>query len=215
MSSDSSSPSDARTSREAFDVGSTTLNIDDISDDELDALDVQDEAADASPLNLQTVSGLILILAGLVYLLTELGVGAPYSPGLEIVFPWLVGTLVLVTGFGGIAWRYIPSVSSSFPFPTSPMRTGNSPPNENDPRALSSPRLARSRTDKKLLGVCGGMANYLDIDPTLVRVAFVIGAIFFGPLLIAYFGFAFAMPKAPPSASRERPPRSRNTPNSN
>jgi phage shock protein C len=35
-------------------------------------------------------------------------------------------------------------------------------------------RLYRSQTDKKIAGVCGGIAEYFDIDPTLVRVIFVI-----------------------------------------
>lgn len=35
-------------------------------------------------------------------------------------------------------------------------------------------RLFRSRTDRKLGGVCGGIANYFTIDPTVVRLATVI-----------------------------------------
>jgi phage shock protein C len=34
-------------------------------------------------------------------------------------------------------------------------------------------KLYRSRTDRKLWGVCGGLAKYFDVDPTLVRVLFV------------------------------------------
>ena len=32
-------------------------------------------------------------------------------------------------------------------------------------------RLHRSRTEKMIAGVCGGLAEYLDVDPTLVRLA--------------------------------------------
>ena len=35
-------------------------------------------------------------------------------------------------------------------------------------------RLTRSNTDKVVAGVCGGIANYLNVDPTLVRLAFVL-----------------------------------------
>ena len=35
-------------------------------------------------------------------------------------------------------------------------------------------KLTRSRKDKMLGGVCGGMAEYFDVDPTLVRVAWVL-----------------------------------------
>lgn len=39
-------------------------------------------------------------------------------------------------------------------------------------------RLYRSRTDRMIGGVCGGLANYLNIDPTLIRLFFVL--LFFG-----------------------------------
>ena len=35
-------------------------------------------------------------------------------------------------------------------------------------------RLYRSRTDTKIAGVCGGLAEYFNIDPTIVRLIFVI-----------------------------------------
>ena len=38
-------------------------------------------------------------------------------------------------------------------------------------------RLLRSRDDRILAGVAGGIANYLDVDPTLVRVGFVAAAV--------------------------------------
>lgn len=38
-------------------------------------------------------------------------------------------------------------------------------------------RLYRSRTDRMIAGVCGGLAKHFGIDPTLVRLAFVILAL--------------------------------------
>lgn len=35
-------------------------------------------------------------------------------------------------------------------------------------------KLYRSTADRKIAGVCGGLAEYLDIDPTIIRVIFVI-----------------------------------------
>ncbi len=40
-------------------------------------------------------------------------------------------------------------------------------------------RLMRSITDRRIAGVCGGLAKYLNIDPTVVRIVFLIG-LFFG-----------------------------------
>ena len=34
-------------------------------------------------------------------------------------------------------------------------------------------KLYRSRTDRKIWGVCGGLAKYFDMDPTIVRVIFI------------------------------------------
>ena len=35
-------------------------------------------------------------------------------------------------------------------------------------------RLTRSRTDRKIAGVCGGIAQYLNLDPTVVRIIFLV-----------------------------------------
>lgn len=49
-----------------------------------------------------------------------------------------------------------------------------------------------------VLGVCGGLAKYLDIDPTIVRIGAALLTIFsFGGLLLAYFIMAIIMPLEP------------------
>lgn len=57
------------------------------------------------------------------------------------------------------------------------------------------PRLERSTTNKVVAGVCGGIAEYLQVDPTLVRVFFVIGTIVTGGLgLLGYIVLIVLMP---------------------
>ena len=56
-------------------------------------------------------------------------------------------------------------------------------------------RLYKSNTDKKLDGVCAGIANYFNIDPTLVRLAWVIFTLAGGCGLIAYIIAAIIMPR--------------------
>jgi len=58
-------------------------------------------------------------------------------------------------------------------------------------------RLYKSRNDKKISGVCGGIANYFDIDPTLVRIAWVLFSLAYGSGIIAYIIFALVMPEEP------------------
>ena len=57
-------------------------------------------------------------------------------------------------------------------------------------------RLARSRRHKILAGVCGGIAEYLEVDPTVVRVVYVFASIFSAlfPGVLAYIILAFLMP---------------------
>lgn len=42
---------------------------------------------------------------------------------------------------------------------------------------MNTRRLYRSRTDRMLAGVCGGLARYFNIDPTIVRILFVLLAL--------------------------------------
>lgn len=51
------------------------------------------------------------------------------------------------------------------------------------------------RKDKKILGVCGGLGDYFGIDPTMVRLLFVIGVIIFGSGLLLYIILALIMPE--------------------
>lgn len=58
-------------------------------------------------------------------------------------------------------------------------------------------RLTRSATDKMLCGVCGGIAEYLDVDPTVIRVAYVVMSLFSAafPGLILYIVLALIIPQ--------------------
>lgn len=56
-------------------------------------------------------------------------------------------------------------------------------------------RLYKSNTDKKLDGVCAGIANYFNIDPTVIRLAWVIFTLAGGCGLIAYIIAAIIMPR--------------------
>jgi len=60
-------------------------------------------------------------------------------------------------------------------------------------------RLYRSRRDVKLAGVCGGVGEYLEADPTVVRIVFLLGTIMTGffPGIFIYFALALIMPKEP------------------
>jgi phage shock protein C len=74
--------------------------------------------------------------------------------------------------------------------------------------ASPQPHLVRSPTDRRIAGVCGGLAEYFDVDPTIVRVTWVIlsiiaGAVVFG--VVAYLIAWFIIPSAPLAALRSSP----------
>lgn len=68
--------------------------------------------------------------------------------------------------------------------------------------ALSAPpvsrrRLCRSRTNRKLAGVCAGFAEYLNLDPNLVRILWVMLVVFWGCGVIGYIIGWILMPEEP------------------
>ena len=56
-------------------------------------------------------------------------------------------------------------------------------------------KLYLSDTDKKIGGVCGGLAQYFDIDPIIVRIIWFIAAFFYGIGLIPYLAFWIIVPR--------------------
>jgi len=58
-------------------------------------------------------------------------------------------------------------------------------------------RLYRSNKEKIISGVCGGIAEYLDADPTIVRLLWVLGSLFWGAGVIAYLIVWIIIPKNP------------------
>jgi len=68
-------------------------------------------------------------------------------------------------------------------------------------QAAVTRRLYRSRDDRKLAGVAGGLADYLNMDPTIVRVIWIVLGVTTGPVaLVAYILFAMIVPKAAQSS---------------
>jgi phage shock protein C len=60
-------------------------------------------------------------------------------------------------------------------------------------------RLYRSRTDRKIAGVCGGLGAYMDVDPTLIRLLTVVFGFVTGifPFLFGYLIAWWIVPEQP------------------
>ncbi|MEG0178471.1 MAG: PspC domain-containing protein [Oscillospiraceae bacterium] len=62
---------------------------------------------------------------------------------------------------------------------------------------MNEKRLYKAREHRMLCGVCGGIAEYFNIDPTLVRLAFVLLCIAAGSGILAYIVAAIIIPEPP------------------
>ena len=60
------------------------------------------------------------------------------------------------------------------------------------------PRLTRSETDKRIAGVCGGIAEYFDIESTVVRIVFVLISLMSGVGFLVYVVLWIVLPKGSP-----------------
>lgn len=72
--------------------------------------------------------------------------------------------------------------------------------------SVAAPRssLYRSSTDRKVAGVCGGIAEYFDVDPTLVRVVWAVLSVIPGAIVLGLLAYVLAwliMPDAGPVPS--------------
>lgn len=215
----------------------------------LEEQEAEEELKEKKPgfLNLQTGSGLVVIVIGMIYLMQQVGffpLGFALG-GLVSFLPWLAGILIILTGFGVMSWsptrrrrkarqkarerrarkerqrkttagrRTQQTASRAFDVAKRSARKAAREAERTVSRVASRAsvsrvasrasqrrshvrkRLAKSRKNKKIAGVAAGISNFLGIDATLVRIAFVIGAIFgSGVTIPLYLILAFVLPAA-------------------
>ena len=192
------------TAYESFEMFEDQVDLDALSEEELEALLFEEEQAESSSglFNLPNMAGLSMIVVGIAYLFQKLGLLAGDLGALASMLPIIAGILIILLGFGVLSWR--PSRKKKKTVKkTVKAKTGKEVRLESG-TTDGKKRLRKSR-DKKIAGVAGGLAEYFNIDPTLVRIAFVIGTIISqGTFLFAYLILSFVMAKPEPlSLSRD------------
>lgn len=75
-----------------------------------------------------------------------------------------------------------------------PETAASAPP---PPPVYPRKRLVRSTNDRKIAGICAGIADYFDIDTTLVRVLWLLATLVPGPNILAYIILWIAVPEGP------------------
>lgn len=132
--------------------------------------------------------GILLIVVGAVWFLDNIGLSfwwrwwhLPWDVMLSVLLI-LAGVAFLFGGRNGLLARTSRSAEGA-------AGTAEMP-------KTAARRLAKSRVEKKVFGVCGGMGIYFGVDPTLVRVAFVLAALAsFGFALVFYVLLAIVVPR--------------------
>lgn len=66
---------------------------------------------------------------------------------------------------------------------------------------MSTQRLFRSRTNKVFAGVCGGLAEYFDVDPIIIRILFILMILFGGSGILLYIAAIIIIPQKPYTVS--------------
>ena len=193
------------TAYESYEMFEDQVDLDTLSEEELESLLFEEERAESSKglFNLPNMAGLSMIVVGIVYLLQEMGFMGGNLGELVAFLRVLAGILLIVLGFGGLSWRPRKKKKKTVK-KTVKTKSGKKVRLESGSTGHEKKRLRKSR-DKKIAGVAGGLAEYFNIDPTLVRIAFVIGTIISqGTFLFGYLILSFVMAKPEPlSLSRD------------
>ena len=61
---------------------------------------------------------------------------------------------------------------------------------------MSDKKLLKSKSERMICGVCGGIAEYINVDPTVIRILWVVFSLMGGSGLLAYIIAAVIMPEA-------------------
>lgn len=188
-------------------------------------LETNEEKESPSIWNIKTVSGLALIFITLAFVGQSIGAelmgttGVSFLSSLMNFLPYLGGAMLAVISIGFMKqskeekksvkeqetqnqktydklddFLYTDDEPSSNSVSSSRTKQSNKRSFRN--KMSVSGGLARSRTDSKLFGVCGGLAKYLGMNSTVLRIGFLIA--FFlssGSFMLLYIAMAIVMPK--------------------
>lgn len=145
--------------------------------------------------NLPTFAGITTIVVGIAYMLQYFGLNLmPFAlESIVNAFTLFAGLLIMLFGFGVLSWK--PKNKNKNSSRTiGKQQSGNTyaPPMT----ASGKKALYKSVRNKKLAGVCAGIAEYFNLDPTLVRIAFVASMfIFQGVPFFLYIVLGLVLPR--------------------
>lgn len=130
------------------------------------------------------IVGAVLVFIGLVVLLDNLDF-FHFHRWMRMSWEFLVPVMLIAAGVY-MLMRRRPEEPPLSGAGTPSAGSGESGRSGGQAQSGTTRRLERSLLDRKFLGVCGGLGNYLGIDPTIVRILFVM-------FVLMSFGFGFVL----------------------
>ncbi len=216
------SQDDARLHEEPF--GARFDLDEDITDEDIEDFIARHEQTEEKGgfVNLPTLAGLATIGVGAAYLLEQFGLFTTQFEIGSLLGPWLIGVLLILVGFGVLSWKPRRRPKTAARRRAAERRTAQRTARATSPRT-ERPReapevsttsrtfsgrkqFAKSVTNRKIAGVCGGIGEYFGIDPTIVRIAFVVALIAGqGMAIPLYLILALVMQKPDTKPKRSAP----------
>jgi phage shock protein C len=145
----------------------------------------------SSVVSIRFILGGVLVVLGVLFLMANLGLFAfmhAWDLSWEFVFP----ILLILLGMAIIYYRQNEQVpAAGEPAAAAP----GEEPQPAPPFTQAPKQLRRSITDRKIFGVCGGLAEYFSIDPSLTRILYVVLCLATGGAgILLYFILALVVP---------------------
>ncbi|MBL7979856.1 MAG: PspC domain-containing protein [Bacteroidetes Order II. Incertae sedis bacterium] len=148
-----------------------------------------------SVLNLPTIAGISTIAVGIAYMLQFFGINLVGFSLTALVnsMTLIAGLLIVLFGFGVLSWR--PKKNKNLAKSIGKQKGQTLAASTRDGKRT----LFKSLTNKKIAGVCGGIAEYFNLDPTLVRIGFVASLFIFQffPPFVLYWIMAAVLKNEP------------------
>jgi len=141
--------------------------------------------------------GILFVVVGGIWLMSNFGFPVWHhwwGVSWDVLLPLLLVLAGVAFLFGGR--NYISTISES-----SQATDGDSATASSEQPAAKVHRFYRSRFDRKIFGVCGGLGEYFHIDATIMRILFIISAFAsFGLTVLLYAVMALVVPEEPLSS---------------
>lgn len=138
--------------------------------------------------------GILFIAVGAVLILWEMDIFDLFY--FNISWPTLWAVLLIAIGVSLLIAQYRQQPDRSSDLSTVDSSAGSEGDSSTDKTSGSHFNIYRSRSDRKLAGVCAGLAKHFNIDPTLVRLGWVLATVASKGLgLLVYVIFIFIFPE--------------------